>query len=159
MSKQMKPLLHLTAKNLKRTWYIQTDEDGKSIACFLSILQTDIKSDEFYYTSAENPNPAVPIGTVVIREVKAPDGYSLSNVVFYRNLSDSVIAIMKDTNTPINVPIDEMPAKAYVGINKLNQSGIVSAEQYMACTLIQLVQACMTSSQQVLTARELLQNR
>lgn len=31
---------------------------------------------------------------------------------------------MKDTNTPINVPIDEMPAKAYVGINKLNQSGI-----------------------------------
>ena len=31
---------------------------------------------------------------------------------------------MKDTNTPIKVPIDEMPAKAYVGINKLNQSGI-----------------------------------
>lgn len=113
----------LDSKNLKRTWYIQTDEDGKAL--FASKYLADgYKSDEFYYTLAENPNPAVPIGTVVIREVKAPDGYSLSNVVFYRNLSDSVIAIMKDTNTPINVPIDEMPAKAYVGINKLNQSGI-----------------------------------
>lgn len=113
----------LDSKNLKRTWYIQTDEDGKALLAS-KYLADGYKSDEFYYASAENPNPAVPIGTVVIREVKAPDGYSLSNVVFYRNLSDSVIAIMKDTNTPINVPIDEMPAKAYVGINKLNQSGI-----------------------------------
>ena len=113
----------LDSKNLKRTWYTQTDEDGKALLAS-KYLADGYKSDEFYYTSAENPNPAVPIGTVVIREVKAPDGYSLSNVVFYRNLSDSVIAIMKDTNTPINVPIDEMPAKAYVGINKLNQSGI-----------------------------------
>lgn len=113
----------LDSKNLKRTWYIQTDEDGKALLAS-KYLADGYKSDEFYYTSAENPNPAVPIGTVVIREVKAPDGYSLSDVVFYRNLSDSVIAIMKDTNTPINVPIDEMPAKAYVGINKLNQSGI-----------------------------------
>ena len=113
----------LDSKNLKRTWYIQTDEDGKALLAS-KYLADGYKSDEFYYTSAENPNPAVPIGTVVIREVKAPDGYSLSNVVFYRNLSDSVIAIMKDTNTPINVTIDEMPAKAYVGINKLNQSGI-----------------------------------
>lgn len=113
----------LDSKNLKRTWYIQTDEDGKALLAS-KYLADGYKSDEFYYTSAENPNPAVPIGTVVIREVKAPDGYSLSNVVFYRNLSDSGIAIMKDTNTPINVPIDEMPAKAYVGINKLNQSGI-----------------------------------
>lgn len=113
----------LDSKNLKRTWYIQTDEDGKALLAS-KYLADGYKSDEFYYTLAENPNPDVPIGTVVIREVKAPDGYSLSNVVFYRNLSDSVIAIMKDTNTPINVPIDEMPAKAYVGINKLNQSGI-----------------------------------
>lgn len=113
----------LDSKNLKRTWYIQTDEDGKALLAS-KYLADGYKSDEFYYTSAENPNPAVPIGTVVIREVKAPDGYSLSNVVFYRNLSDSVIAIMKDTNTPINVPIDEMPAKAYIGIHKLNQSGV-----------------------------------
>lgn len=113
----------LDSKNLKRTWYIQTDEDGY---CDLNkkYLASEYSSDDFYYTSAENPVPAIPIGTVVIREVKAPDGYSLSNIVFYRVINEEIAGIAQDTNTPINVPIDEMPAKAYVGINKLNQSGI-----------------------------------
>lgn len=113
----------LDSKNLKRTWYIQTDEDGY---CDLNkkYLASEYSSDDFYYTSAENPVPAIPIGTVVIREVKAPDGYSLSNVVFYRVINEEIAGIAQDTNTPINVPINEMPAKAYVGINKLNQSGI-----------------------------------
>lgn len=113
----------LNSKNLKRTWYIQTDEDGY---CDLNkkYLASEYSSDDFYYTSAENPVPAIPIGTVVIREVKAPEGYSLSDVVFYRHISEEIAEIAKDTNTPINVPINEMPAKAYVGINKLNQSGI-----------------------------------
>lgn len=113
----------LDSKNLKRTWYIQTDEDGY---CDLNkkYLASEYSSDDFYYTSAENPVPAIPIGTVVIREVKAPEGYSLSDVVFYRHISEEIAEIAKDTNTPINVPIDEMPAKAYIGIHKLNRSGI-----------------------------------
>ena len=113
----------LNSKNLKRTWYIQTDEDGY---CDLNkkYLASEYSSDDFYYTSAENPVPAIPIGTVVIREVKAPDGYSLSNVVFYRVINEEIAGIAQDTNTPINVPIDEMPAKAYIGIHKLNRSGI-----------------------------------
>lgn len=113
----------LDSKNLKRTWYIQTDEDGKALLAS-KYLADGYKSDEFYYTSAENPVPAIPIGTVVIREVKAPEGYSLSDVVFYRHISEEIAEIAKDTNTPINVPIDEMPAKAYIGIHKLNRSGI-----------------------------------
>lgn len=113
----------LDSKSLKRTWYIQTDEDGY---CDLNkkYLASEYSSDDFYYTSAENPVPAIPIGTVVIREVKAPDGYSLSNVVFYRVINEEIAGIAQDTNTPINVPIDEMPAKAYIGIHKLNQSGV-----------------------------------
>lgn len=113
----------LNSKDLKRTWYIQTDEDGY---CDLNkkYLASEYSSDDFYYTSAENPVPAIPIGTVVIREVKAPEGYSLSDVVFYRHISEEIAEIAKDTNTPINVPIDEMPAKAYIGIHKLNRSGI-----------------------------------
>lgn len=113
----------LNSKSLKRTWYIQTDEDGY---CDLNkkYLASEYSSDDFYYTSAENPVPAIPIGTVVIREVKAPEGYSLSDVVFYRHISEEIAEIAKDTNTPINVPIDEMPAKAYIGIHKLNRSGI-----------------------------------
>lgn len=112
----------LDSKNLKKTWYIETNSNGY---CDLNkkFLAEGYNSDDFYFLE-NNPKPIVPIGTVVIREVKAPDGYSLSNVVFYRHISEEIAEIAKDTNTPINVPIDEMPAKAYVGINKLNQSGI-----------------------------------
>lgn len=110
----------LDSKNLKRTWYIQTDEDGYA-ELNKNYLADGYNSDEFYYN---NNLITIPIGTVVIREVKAPEGYSLSDVVFYRHISEEIAEIAKDTNTPINVPINEMPAKAYVGINKLNQSGI-----------------------------------
>ncbi len=110
----------LDSKNLKRTWYIQTDEDGYA-ELNKNYLADGYNSDEFYYN---NNLITVPIGTVVIREEKAPDGYSLSDVVFYRVINEEIAGLAQDTNTPIKVPIDEMPARAYVGINKLNQSGI-----------------------------------
>ena len=44
--------------------------------------------------------------------------------MFYRVINEEIAGIAQDTNTPINVPIDEMPAKAYIGIHKLNRSGI-----------------------------------
>lgn len=110
----------LDSKNLKRTWYIETNSNGY---CDLNkrFLAEGYNSDDFW---ENNPEPIVPIGTVVIREEKAPEGYSLSDVVFYRHISEEIAEIAKDTNTPINVPINEMPAKAYIGIHKLNQSGV-----------------------------------
>ena len=113
----------LDSKNLKRTWYIQTDEDGKALLAS-KYLAEGYNSDDFYFSYNLLTVPTIPIGTVVIREVKAPDGYSLSNVVFYRVINEEIAGIAQDTNTPINVPIDEMPAKAYIGIHKLNRSGI-----------------------------------
>ena len=113
----------LDSKNLKRTWYIQTDEDGKALLAS-KYLAEGYNSDDFYFSYNLLTVPTIPIGTVVIREVKAPDGYSLSNVVSYRVINEEIAGIAQDTNTPINVPIDEMPAKAYIGIHKLNQSGV-----------------------------------
>lgn len=112
----------LDSKNLKRTWYIQTNSNGY---CELNkkFLAAGYSSDDFYFAT-NTGNPALPIGTAVIKEVKAPNGYALSDVIFYRHISEEIAELAKDTNTPINVPIDEMPAKAYVGINKLNQSGV-----------------------------------
>lgn len=112
----------LDSKNLKRIWYIQTYEDGYT-ELNQNYLAEGFISDDFYFAT-NTGNPALPVGTVVIKEEKAPEGYSLSDVVFYRHISEEIAEIAKDTNTPINVPINEMPAKAYVGINKLNQSGI-----------------------------------
>lgn len=112
----------LDSKNLKRIWYIQTDEDGYT-ELNQNYLAEGFISDDFYFAT-NTGNPALPVGTVVIKEEKAPEGYSLSDVVFYRHISEEIAEIAKDTNTPINVPIDEMPAKAYIGIHKLNQSGV-----------------------------------
>lgn len=112
----------LDSKNLKKTWYIETQETGRALLN-KNYLAKGFISDDFYYWE-NNPGPIVPVGTVVVREVKAPDGYSLSDVAFYRTITVEGAKFAQDTNTPINVPIDEMPAKAYVGINKLNQSGI-----------------------------------
>lgn len=114
----------LDSKNLKRTWYIQTDEDGY---CDLNkkYLTSEYNSDDFFTTIISGIELiTIPIGTIVIKEVKAPDGYSLSNIAFYRVITQEGAKFAQDTNTPINVPIDEMPAKAYIGIHKLNQSGI-----------------------------------
>lgn len=110
----------LESKNLKRIWYIQTDDDGYCRLAENYIAQ-DFSSDEFYYSSGII---TLPVGTVVIREEKAPEGFSLSDVVFYRVINEEIAGLAQDTNTPINVPIDEMPAKAFIGIHKLNQSGV-----------------------------------
>ena len=112
----------LDSKNLKKTWYIETQETGRALLN-KNYLAKGFISDDFYYWE-DNPDPIVPVGTIVVREVKAPDGYSLSDVAFYRTITVEGAKFAQDTNTPITVPIDEMPAKAYVGINKLNQSGI-----------------------------------
>lgn len=113
----------LDSKNLKKTWYIETNSNGY---CDLNkkFLAEGYNSDDFYFWE-NNPEPIVPIGTVVIREVKAPDGYSLSNVVFYRHISEEIAEIAKDTNTPINVPIDEMPATGSININKTSEDGVI----------------------------------
>lgn len=113
----------LDSKNLKRTWYIETQEDTGRALLNKNYLAKGYTSDAFYYWE-DNPDPIVPVGTVVVREVKAPDGYSLSDVAFYRTITVEGAKFAQDTNTPIEVPIDEMPAKAYIGIHKLNQSGV-----------------------------------
>lgn len=110
----------LDSKNLKRTWYIQTNSDGLT-HLDEKYLSDDFLSDGLYY---DDNFVTIPIGTIVIKEVKAPDGYSLSDVVFYRVITQEGAKFAQDTNTPINVTIDEMPAKAYIGIHKLNQSGV-----------------------------------
>lgn len=110
----------LNSKNLKRTWYIQTNSDGIT-HLDEKYLSDDFLSDGLYY---DDNFVTIPIGTIVIKEIKAPDGYSLSNIAFYRVITQECAKFAQDTNTPIKVPIDEMPAKAYIGIHKLNRSGI-----------------------------------
>ena len=60
----------------KRSWVIQTKvtKTGK----YRAILNASnkVSGDEFYYTDG-NPNPTLPLGTLVVEETKAPEGYLL----------------------------------------------------------------------------------
>lgn len=110
----------LDSETLKRTWYIRTDDKGFTRLSENFLVDNEIySSDEFYYF---NNLVSVPIGTIVIKEVEAPPGYALSDITFYRPISEEKALIAEDTNTPIEVPIDEMPANGYIGINKLNET-------------------------------------
>lgn len=111
----------LDSESLKRTWYIKTDDKGFTRLSENFLVDNEIySSDEFYYF---NNLVSVPIGTIVIKEVEAPPGYALSDITFYRPISEEKALIAEDTNTPLEVPIDEMPANGYIGIHKMNKSG------------------------------------
>lgn len=111
----------LDTNNLKRTWYISTDTDGY---CEISsgYLSDSYTSGDFYYDNLDKSIEIIPIGTVVIKEVEAPNGYTVSDFVFYRRITVEGANAAQDTNTPIKIPIDEQPANGYVGLHKMNNS-------------------------------------
>ena len=66
----------LASVSPERSWTIRTKEfEGKYTANFRTCIEdgTFVSGDEFYLDSAGNP--AFPLGTVTIRETKAPAGY------------------------------------------------------------------------------------
>lgn len=120
-SKDVNPTLN--SSTLKRTWYIKTDTDGYTILTNDTNYFVDnitYNSDDLYFDGSV---VTIPIGTIVIKEVQAPEGYTISDTVFYRRISEEIAIIAKDTNTPLEVPIDETPAVGYIGVNKRNNSG------------------------------------
>lgn len=97
----------LDEANLKRTWHIKTNDKGRSFLA-PAYLADSYSSGDFYYWE-DNPEPIVPLGTVVIKEVEAPKGYTVSNYIFYRRITEEGAKFAQDTNTPIEVPVDEQP--------------------------------------------------
>ncbi len=141
----------LDTATLKRTWYIKTNSNGYALLTDSYVVKSEnYLSDPFYFTD-NNPNPTIPIGTIVIKEIEAPSGYFKNDTVFYRLISEEVIGNIETTNTPIEVPIDESPANGYIGINKMNNSrkGVAGAEYglYSDSTAKTLLSSLVTNSE------------
>lgn len=64
----------LKGANATRSWVIKTATNG---IAYLDKAHL-VSGDEFYYSSSENKNPCLPLGTVTIQETKAPENYELN---------------------------------------------------------------------------------
>lgn len=67
-----------------RSWIIKTNSNGYaelSRKCLVS-------GDEFYYSSSDNTNPCLPLGTVTIQETKAPENYELNPNLYIGQITE-----------------------------------------------------------------------
>lgn len=71
----------LEGQTPKRSWIFKTNENG--IALFSQNYL--VSGDEFYRDSSGNIT--LPLGTVTIQEVKAPEGYNLNDEIFLRQIT------------------------------------------------------------------------
>lgn len=69
----------------ERKWVLKTDGRGYTYLNEKYRAESDY-GEPFYVTSAENPNPAMPLGTVTIQETKAPTGYKINPELFIRQI-------------------------------------------------------------------------
>lgn len=68
-----------------RTWYIKTNERG-----YATLARTDCilpESDEIFYN--RTGFPVIPIGTITVQEIEAPEGYVIDNTVHTFVINDN----------------------------------------------------------------------
>lgn len=93
----------LVGKLPERKWILKTDSDGYTRLDESYRADSDY-GEPFYVTSAENPNPAMPLGTVTIQETKAPTGYKINPELFIRQIKVDEATGSITTFNEIEVP-------------------------------------------------------
>ena len=105
----------------RRTWVLRTNEAGE----IRLMDEYKVSGDEFYKNS--EGQPVFPLGTVTIREIKAPEGYLINETVFTEKITS---AGQGETDTVWHVP--EVPEKVIRGglqIVKFRESDNEKEEQ------------------------------
>lgn len=93
----------LVGKLPERKWILKTDSDGYTRLDESYRADSDY-GEPFYVTSVENPNPAMPLGTVTIQETKAPTGYKINSELFIRQIKVDEATGSITTFNEIEVP-------------------------------------------------------
>ena len=93
----------LVGKSPERKWILKTDSDGYTRLDESYRADSDY-GEPFYVTSAENPNPAMPLGTITIQETKAPTGYKINPELFIRQIKVDEATGSITTFNEIEVP-------------------------------------------------------
>ena len=93
----------LVGKSPERKWILKTDSDGYTHLDESYRADSDY-GEPFYITSAENPNPAMPLGTFTVQETKAPTGYKINPELFIRQIKVDEATGSITTFNEIEVP-------------------------------------------------------
>ena len=93
----------LVGKSPERKWVLKTNQNGYTDLIEKNRADSDY-GEPFYVTSAENPNPAMPLGTVTIQETKAPTGYKINPELFIRQIKVDEATGSITTFNEIEVP-------------------------------------------------------
>ena len=79
-----------------RTWTVKTDADGHA-----RLDQSSLVSGDVFYVNQAGAG-ALPLGTVVIQETKAPEGYLIDPAVYVRQVtSNSTVETVTTYNKPL----------------------------------------------------------
>lgn len=101
-----------------RTWIFRTDEDGE-----IHYNRAWLISGELFYYGAV---PTVPIGTLLIQETKAPEGYLIDSTVYVRNITpDGTLEAVNSYNAPV---VQEQVIMGRIQIVKHTDTGITKVE-------------------------------
>lgn len=93
----------LSDKTPERQWVLKTDSRGYTYLDEAHRADSDF-GEPFYLTSDENPNLAIPLGTVTIQETKAPQGFKLNSELFIRQIKIDELTGSVMTFNEIEVP-------------------------------------------------------
>lgn len=97
-------------KSPLRSWVFRSDEKGEVLLSKAAL----VSGDALYYMDGK---AGIPIGTVVIREKKAPAGYLKSEEIFVRKVSGETAAEVIAYNLPV---VSEIPQKGVIELQKLD---------------------------------------
>ena len=104
-----------------RTWVFKTNNRG-----IINLLDTSLKisgNDLFF---AENNYPTLPLGTLLIQETKAPEGYLIDPTVYVRNITpDGTLEAVNSYNAPV---VQEQVIMGRIQIVKHTDTGITKVE-------------------------------
>ena len=101
-----------------RTWVFKTDEDG-----VISYNKDWLVSGELFYKGAV---PTLPLGTLLIQETKAPEGYLIDPTVYVRNITpDGTLEAVNSYNAPV---VQEQVIMGRIQIVKHTDTGVTKVE-------------------------------
>lgn len=125
-------------KSAVRTWYIKTDKRGYADLRNNQYIQSN--SDPLYYN--ESGKPTIPLGTITVQEIQAPEGYVLDDTIHTFRIADNPEGIphinVENDRTISNSRMKQPFELIKLAEGKNNSTYLLAGAGFSACRADQL---------------------